>query len=292
MCRLFGLHTGVDPVSATFWLLDAPDSLREQSHREPDGAGIGVFDAAGRPVIDKQPIAAWQDAEFATEAKSAVSRTFVAHVRYASAGGHTEANTHPFTQDGRLFAHNGTFGKLDLIDARLAELGTADLVGGQTDSERMFALITAHIRSNGGDPAAAITSAVSWIADNLPVFALNLILATPEDLWALRYPATHELYVLDRRGDPDQQLHVRTQRIRATTNEPDGTPAVVIASEPMDGESGWRLLDSGELVHIGVDLALTSAVAIPDAPRYPLTLADLSPTAAASQGANAQQVPA
>jgi glutamine amidotransferase len=32
MCRLFGLHAGT-PVSATFWLLDAPDSLAEQSRR-------------------------------------------------------------------------------------------------------------------------------------------------------------------------------------------------------------------------------------------------------------------
>ena len=85
MCRLFGLHAGATPVSATFWLLDAPDSLREESHREPDGAGIGVFDDAGRPVIDKQPIAAWQDAEFATEAKNARSRTFVANERRATA---------------------------------------------------------------------------------------------------------------------------------------------------------------------------------------------------------------
>jgi hypothetical protein len=76
MCRLFGLHTGSNPVLATFWLLDAPDSLREQSHREPDGAGIGIFDADGLPVIDKQPIAAWQDSEFAHEARVARSRTF------------------------------------------------------------------------------------------------------------------------------------------------------------------------------------------------------------------------
>ncbi len=33
MCRLFALHAGDQPVSATFWLLDAPDSLAEQSHR-------------------------------------------------------------------------------------------------------------------------------------------------------------------------------------------------------------------------------------------------------------------
>ena len=58
MCRLFGLSAGAAPVTATFWLLDAPDSLRAQSHREPDGTGLGWFDPAGRPHIAKQPIAA------------------------------------------------------------------------------------------------------------------------------------------------------------------------------------------------------------------------------------------
>ena len=48
MCRLFGLHAGAAPLAATFWLIDAPDSLAAQSHRNPDGAGIGVFDAEGQ----------------------------------------------------------------------------------------------------------------------------------------------------------------------------------------------------------------------------------------------------
>ena len=62
----------------------------------------------------------------------------------------------------------------------------------------MFALITAEARRNGGDVGAAITAALTWISDNLPVFALNLLLATPDELWALRYPETHELYILER----------------------------------------------------------------------------------------------
>lgn len=287
MCRLFGLHAGADPVTATFWLLDAPDSLREQSHREPDGAGIGVFGLDGTPLLDKQPIAAYDDAEFATEAATARSRTFVAHVRYASTGAHTVANTHPFAQDGRVFAHNGTFGGLDTVDARLTELGVADLVMGQTDSERMFALITAHARSNGGDVGAAVTQAVSWIATAVPVFALNLIVATDDELWALRYPATHELYVLDRTHSP-APLEVRTPRIHTRSDELRDAPAVIIASEPMDGETGWRLMDPGELVHVGADLVLSSTRALPDPPAHPLTLADLSPTAAASQASGTQ----
>ena len=54
MCRLFGLSGGEEPVKATFWLLEAPDSLAQQSRREPDGTGIGTFDEQGRPVVAKQ----------------------------------------------------------------------------------------------------------------------------------------------------------------------------------------------------------------------------------------------
>ena len=126
MCRLFGLHAGV-PVDAEFWLIDAPDSLVAQSRRNPDGAGIGAFGAGGRPVVYKQPIAAWRDAGFATAARQMHGTTFVAHVRYASTGKHTVANTHPFLQDGRLFAHNGVVQGLPDLDRRLAELGEAGL---------------------------------------------------------------------------------------------------------------------------------------------------------------------
>ncbi len=43
MCRLFGLSAGQRRVQATFWLLDAPDSLAVQSRREPHGTGLGIF---------------------------------------------------------------------------------------------------------------------------------------------------------------------------------------------------------------------------------------------------------
>jgi len=34
----------------------------------------------------------------------------------------------------------------------------------------------------------------------------------------------------------------------------------------MDGEQGWRLLESGELVHVGADLSVTSELAFPEEP--------------------------
>ena len=40
MCRLFGMSAGEEAVRATFWLLGARDSLRDQSHQNADGTGI------------------------------------------------------------------------------------------------------------------------------------------------------------------------------------------------------------------------------------------------------------
>ncbi len=126
MCRLFGLHAGPQPVRATFWLLDAPDSLAEQSRREPDGAGIGTFDAAGRAHVAKQPLAAWEDHAFAREAR-----------------------------------------------------------------------------------------------------VLNLIVTTATDLWSLRYPATHELHILERDPPaapaPAAPLDARSIRIHARSTDLGGS---------------------------------------------------------------------
>jgi glutamine amidotransferase len=274
MCRLFGLHAGAQPAAATFWLLDAPDSLAAQSHRNPDGAGIGTFDSDDRAVIDKQPMAAWDDADFASGARDLRSRTFVAHVRYASTGAHTLENTHPFEQDARLFAHNGAFEGLADVDQRLDELGVRDLVHGETDSERMFALITGEAR-NAGNLEQGIASAINWIADNLPVYALNFVLTTPTDLWAFRYPATNELHLLRTDESESEQFEHRTDRIHAQSDELAGQPCVTIASEAMDDESAWQPIDPGTLVHVDVDLNITTTSIRTAPPAHTLSRADL-----------------
>jgi predicted glutamine amidotransferase len=285
MCRLFGMHAGARAVPATFWLIDAPDSLSEQSHRNPDGAGIGAFGVGGELTLSRQPIAAWTDTEFATAAHQLRGTTFVAHVRYASTGGLTVANTHPFQQAGRLFAHNGVVLGLADLDARIGALDATDLVRGQTDSERVFALITAETARCDGDVTAGLTAAIGWVIDNLPLYALNLVVSSATDLWALRYPATHELYVLDRPAGgtgTHRDLDVRSHRIRARSEELAGSPAVIVATEQMDDDPGWRLLRAGELLHVRADLSIESSTPFP-APRRQLTVAELDATAAASQ---------
>jgi predicted glutamine amidotransferase len=285
MCRLFGLHADKRVVTATFWLLDAPDNLVEQSKRNPDGTGLGVFGADGKPVVHKEPMAAWQDCEFATEAHELTGTTFIAHVRYSSSAALELRNTHPFLQDGRIFAHNGVVTGLDVLDARLRELGVQDLVHGETDSERIFALITACTRSHGGDVTAGIVDAVGWLAETVPIFAVNVLLCTGSDMWALRYPETHELYMLDRRDVEGQRLRMETRRITAHSEHLTSDASVLFASEPMD-DSDWQLLAPGELVHVDADLRIDRRIAFPDKPNHRLRHEDLTATAAASQHAS------
>jgi glutamine amidotransferase len=286
MCRLFGMTAGRRPASACFWLLDAPDSLAAQSRREPDGTGLGWFDADDVPHVEKQPIAAYADLAFAREARERRSKSFVAHIRLASTGGLEARNTHPFEQAGRLFAHNGVIEDLDRLDRRLGEHRA--LVQGETDSERFFALITKETEAAGGDVGAGIVGAARWVADTLPVFALNLVLVTAGELWALRYPDTHDLLVLERQaGGPGGSRHLEhasaAGSIRVRSGDLATSPAVVVASERMDEDPGWRSIAPGQLLHVGADLRVRSTMVLEDPPRHRLTLADLDPRAAASQ---------
>jgi predicted glutamine amidotransferase len=282
MCRLFGMSAGATRARATFWLLGAPDSLMAQSHREPDGTGLGWFDEHGRPHLEKQPIAAYDDAEFGREARTVSSSTFVAHVRFASTGSLELRNTHPFEQQERLFAHNGVIESLPVLEARLGE--ALSLVQGETDSERFFALVTSEIAAHGDDVGAGIAAACAWVAANLPLLAINFVLTTAQGLWALRYPQTHELHILQR--EPGGALeHASTLGSRVHSEHGADRPLVVIASEPMDKDPRWRELESGELVHVDHALRVCSRRILDGPPAHLLTLADLAPRARDSQQA-------
>jgi predicted glutamine amidotransferase len=288
MCRLFGLAAGSDPVKATFWLLEAPDSLAEQSRHNADGYGLATFEVDGQPrvVVEKRPVAAYEDQLFAREATERRSPQFLAHVRYASTGPTSLENTHPFEQEERVFAHNGHIEGLDALDERLGEYRR--LVRGETDSERFFALVTKETAAHGGDPGAGIEAAARWVAAELPLFALNCLLATTTGMWALRYPDVHDLLMLERgSGGPSGERHLdvasKSRRIRVRSGELAENPAVIFASERMDEDPGWRNLEPGELVHIDSDLRVTRRIAIEDPPAEQLRLEDLLPEVAASQ---------
>jgi glutamine amidotransferase len=272
------------PVSARFWLLDATDSLEEQSRREPDGWGLGWFDELGEPHVDRDPLPAWSDVRFDTAARSARSARFVAHVRYASTGPAAPENTHPFVIGGRLCAHNGVLEDLDLLRDRLGPRA-AD-ARGDTDSELSFLLLDQCIAEAGGDVVAGIRAAATWIGAHLPVYAWNVVVADADALYALRWPDTHELWWLQRAAGG---VHGGRHFVGAGSRHPltvhaselRERAAAIVASEPMDEDPGWRQLAVGELLVADGDVR-TVQLELPD-PSQRLTLEQLDAEAARSQ---------
>jgi glutamine amidotransferase len=275
---------GTRDVQATFWLLDAPISFLLQSESQPDGVGLGTFTADGQPSVWRKPVAAARSETFIMGAREVRSRTILSHIRHASQGVSSMENTHPFEMHGRLLAHNGIVGDLEDIRARLGP--HAELVHGTTDSELLFALVTKRIEEHGGDVGAGITAAAREFAAELALYSLNMLVTTPTDLWALRYPESNELWILENTlggMESDDGLEVRSTTMRVQSGAFSFIPATVIASEKMDSSAGWRMVESGELIHVDAQLNVTSTIAVSDPPAYMIDLDALSADAAATQ---------
>lgn len=237
MCRLFGMMSS-GPAAATFWLLGAPDSVLDQSYKNADGTGLAYYDAEGRVTVEKQPVAAHRDREFAAEARRIRSHLFVAHVRAATSGGVSLENTQPFAEGSLVFAHNGTVEGLEELPFPVGPLY------GDTDSERYFALLRYRIGEAGGDVMAGIRETVDWIRSNRPYNSLNFLLADDERLYVLRYPDDEDLYV--RRLDAGEDL-LGPSSYGTRTEARLRHEAYIFASERLDEDGSWEMLEPGTL---------------------------------------------
>lgn len=283
MCRLFGMNAGRRTAHATYWLEQAPDSMATESHRNPDGAGVGWFDGTGTAHVDKQSVAAYRDPEFRQVARTATATSLITHVRFATVGARVPANTHPFLVDGLIFAHNGGFADLDAVDRKLGPY--RDLVKGDTDSERFAALVCQQRDALDGDVAGGIATAARWLAANVPISSLNCLVISPSRLWALRYPDLRSLHAVTRTVTADGGQENSGWRGRSalaghritSASGLDPAPVTLVASERVDGHDDWRLLRSGELITVDPDLETDSRIALTDPPARSLTAAGPDP---------------
>lgn len=280
MCRLFGVTAGSQQANVKYWVLDAPDSVEVQGQRNRDGAGIGWFDEQARPHVRKQAGAAPEDSRVLHKGALVKSSSVLTHVRAATAGTDKVENCHPFKMPGFLMAHNGGFAGLDKVEKELGSY--AQLVHGDTDSERYAALIAKNLAHNGGNMSQAIVAAASWLSQNVPMYSLNTIVVTNGQLWALRYPDERSLHVARRvvqadTGNPDDQWSgsstVATHQVVSNGE----TPVVVVASERIDGEADWQMLQPGELIHVDQNLTLTSTLVLQHPPAMLVSIEESDP---------------
>jgi glutamine amidotransferase len=115
-------------------------------------------------------------------------------VRFASAGGVELKNTHPFEQHGRLMAHNGVEG------TAAPRAAPRRICFARCGRHRLREVVRAYHQRDRGQwrrHRYRPNHRRPWVAATLPVHALNFVLTTETDLWALRYPDTNGLFVLN-----------------------------------------------------------------------------------------------
>lgn len=201
MCRVFGC-VAATPVSIRHELLHSENPMIRQSEQHDSGWGMAVYPHAdgGSPACVRFPEAAHSDGDF-RRATAMTGRIFNVHVRRATMGGLTMANTHPFCLGDYSFSHNGTI----LHFPRLIERGVS-APAGDTDSEHFFNFLMRDL--DPGDVAGSLRRAVTAVVDRSPLSGLNFLFSEGERLYAYRL-GIFELHWLPRPG----QLLVSSEKL-------------------------------------------------------------------------------
>lgn len=221
MCRMFGL-VARQPVEARSLLREAPRSLRTLAREHRDGWGVALRTAA-EWVIHRGIESADESARFAEVADDATGKVVIAHVRQKTVGCTALANTHPFQRDAFVFAHNGSITAIPAIATRASERRLAEIEG-ETDSERLFAMVLTHI-DDAGDVERGVIGAVRTLHGLGDIGSASFLLSCGSRLYAHR--AGRSLFARE-------------------------TASVVIASEQLTDET-WNELPERSLVVVEDD---------------------------------------
>ncbi len=225
----------------------------------PDGWGLGYY-PAGEPSASvlKEPapargsirgelVKAWEHLE---------SSLFVLHVRTATWGPNTDANTQPFVRGwgGRewLLGHSGSLAShLDEDpDPRF------EPVGG-TDTERVFCVLLGRIAAHGWRSLAEVDIAVlhEWLLELNTRGALNLVLSDGRDLVVYADRSGAESVHMAELLPPYPGLALGDGDVRIDLTRRGSKPCKgwVVSSAPLEAEGVagrlvWRSLAPGEFV--------------------------------------------
>ena len=259
MCELFGLSSRL-PTRATF-SLKAFASHGGNGSRNIDGWGLAFRD--GHDVrLYKEPEPAADSAWLAFIAERRIaSRLVLSHIRHATRGDLSLANTQPFVRElgGRMhvFAHNG---RLDGIDYRLAGQWRRFQPVGETDSEIAFCILLERLaalwRGPSVPPVAERLAIVEGVAAEMrDLGPANFLYSDGDILFAhgdRRLQADGRiaapgLWRLERACDVDADA-LAEAGVKIEAPRP-GQRIMLVASVPLS-EEGWVPFAPGELVTV------------------------------------------
>ncbi len=254
MCELFAMSSRL-PATVTFSLAAL---ARHGGVTGPhtDGWGIAYYeDGDLRLIKDPEPASNSPWVRF-VEALDLRSSIVTAHIRRATRGSVSLANTHPFARElgGRphLFAHNGRLEEVERLAG--AVNGTYRPIG-ETDSERAFCALLHRLEEPWrGTEAPSIEDRIAILAE----FAAELRrLGTANFLYSdgdVLFVHAHKRW--NGREIQPPGLHLLCRRCAAETERIDGAgialsetrqEVVLTASVPLTDEP-WQPLEEGELL--------------------------------------------
>jgi glutamine amidotransferase len=244
MCELLGLNFKY-PVSASFSFR----GFRHRSDENAHGWGIARYDGAACQIF-KEALKAEDSrlAEFIRDYESFQSQIFIGHVRDASLGAHTLANTHPFIRVFRkreiVLAHNGTLKEAPMADEDLHYSKV-----GETDSEGILcALLTEMEREDVSlDDHLRIEQILVRFNQG---GTMNLLFSDGTSLYCYKDQGGHNGLQLVERAAPFSPVSLKDEDWQvdfAEEKEPD-QHGYVIASHPLTKGESWVDLEKGKLI--------------------------------------------
>ena len=241
MCQLLGMNANT-PTDVMFSFT----GFATRAHEHKDGFGIAFFEGAGvRLMVDAQSAHQSPVAEMVRRYPIR-SEHIVAHIRKATQGRVTLANTHPFVRElwGRywVFAHNGD---LKGFNPRLH--GAFRPVG-ETDSERAFCWMMQELaKAHASVPSIEELTATLRELASVPAAhgSFNVMLSNGQALWA--HCSTHLHHLV--RQHPFRRASLQDEDV--TVDFAEHTSArdrvAVIVTEPLTKDEAWTAFAPGEL---------------------------------------------
>ena len=257
MCELFGVSAS-RPLRVRYSL----HAFAEHGgHLHPNKSGWGIaYREGGDALLIKEPEPASDSAVVRfIETQPLTATTFIAHVRYATAGAPSFANTHPFIRElgGRmhLFAHNGG---LKDIWTQFPLRRDAFMPVGETDSEYAFCVLLGRLaspwRATAGQPSLEdrLRIVAEVAAELRRLGSANFLYSDGDTLFAHAHrrcwdegdgrfsePRAPGLSLGNHRELIVKGLHASAPH--------DGTDAIYVASVPLT-DHGWTPLPEGVVV--------------------------------------------
>ena len=244
MCELLGVSITPGATMGVYFKAFRPRAEGNQS-----GWGVGWYESGRTRVIKEAARADESQKALALIEDPPASHLFVIHVRRATVGAVSEANTHPFCASLRgrewLFAHNGTVQGLE----RLAVNGFTPI--GETDSEVAFHYLLTRLQKleeGAGEDreAAEILDAARELSRDGKV---NFLLTDGRNLYAYHDGHT-SVHFLKRDPRGAHRVHLADESDYVVDLEVSGNRderAVIVASVPLTNEP-WTKLHAGDFL--------------------------------------------